>query len=120
MGYAGVSAAWAFKSNDKVLLDYATGESLIGAYNKTQVLSLSYAHEFAFSETYGIQFGVGLGAIYDLKNDGGYEYGFIGAIDMQHRIYFSQDSFVGFDARAYLGKDFRQGSCIGVVYGYRF
>lgn len=119
MNYAGVNIGYSFKTNDKVILDLSFGRGIMGQDNRTQFLSLLYAHEFLYSRSFGTQVGIGPGIMRNINPDGTYSLMPVGSLDLQHRIYFTQKSFVGFSAKAHLSKGFHQASFIGFVWGVK-
>lgn len=117
MNFVGVNLGYSFKTNDKILMDLSLGASATGQYFRSQVLSIMYGHEFRLSERYGTQVAIGPGILRDINQEGVYSLKPVGVLDLQHRIYFSERSFVGFSGRAYLTKELHLASFIGFTWG---
>lgn len=117
MNFASVNLGYVFSSNDKVLLDFSFGSNVTGYKNQSQVLSLMYGHEFRFSEKFGTQVAFGPGVLRDLDQEDVFTLKPIATFDIQHRIYFTQKSFVGFSAKAFVTKGYNQASFIGFLWG---
>lgn len=117
MNYAGISIGYGFKTNDKLMLDLSFGMGITGQNNKTQILSLMYGHEFRHSSLFGTQIGIGPGIMRDIDSEGVYTVFPVAVMDIQHRIYFTPKSYVGFSGKAFLSKDSYQASFLGFVWG---
>jgi|GEM_PF-5929311 len=120
MGFAAAQIGYNFSENLKAYLDASFGRSLVDGIHKTQVYSLMLAHEHMLSDKAGIQFGAGPALLRDLQDDGSYKTKPAATLEIQQRLYLSTKSFVGFSAKAFIGKECTQGSFIGVSWGSKF
>lgn len=118
--YAGGFLGYEFINNNKIIAEFDFGKQLIGGNNNCQLIALSYAHEFHNKDNLSFQVSIGPGLLRVKDENQAITLQPVALFGIQPRIYFSPRSFVGFDAKAFIGKQFSMGSFIGFNWGIRF
>lgn len=115
-GFIGYSAT----KNIKIIAEIDFGKQLSIEEKTTQILALSIAHDFKKNDNicFQVSLGPGLLRIKDANNTITLQP--IALLGIQPRFYFSSRSFIGFDAKAFVGKQHSMGSFIGFNWGTSF
>lgn len=104
----------------KIIAEIDFGKQLFHEEKTTQILALSIAHEFKNTTDFSFQVSLGPGLLRVKDDNNVFTLQPIALLGLQPRIYFSPRSFMGFDAKAFIGKQLSMSSFIGFHWGVRF
>lgn len=120
INFAGGFLGYNATKDIKIIAEIDFGKQLFHEEKTTQILALSIAHEYKNTDNLSFQVSLGPG-LFRVKDEKKlYTLQPIALFGIQPRIYFSPRSFMGFDAKAFVGKQLSMGSFIGFNWGARF
>lgn len=115
----GAYCGYGLTKDIKIMMEFDWGRQLLKDGCYAQIMSLSLAHEIWMKDSFSFQLWCGPGVIRSTMPNDTYSYAACAVLGLQPRLNFSRNGFVGFDARAVLGRYSTLGSFIGVTWGIR-